>query len=73
MSASSVAAPVALQVKYALLPLFAAITGYTVKACQRKIETGVWLEGKHYRRSPDGRIHMNLQEYEAWVENTKAA
>lgn len=64
---------VAIQVKYALLPLFAAITGYTVKACQRKIETGVWREGVHYVRSPDGRIHMNLEEYQRWVEHSEAA
>lgn len=68
MPASPAAAPVALQVKYLLLPVFAAITGYTVKACQRKIEDGVWLEGKHYRRAPDGRITMDLQEYQKWVE-----
>jgi hypothetical protein len=73
MSASSVAAPVALHVKYLLLPLFSAVTGYTVKACQRKIETGVWREGQHYRRSPDGRIHMDLEEYQKWVEASMAA
>lgn len=73
MPAPSAAVPVALHVKYLLLPLFSAITGYSVKACQRKIETGVWLEGKHYVRAPDGRIHMNLAEYEKWVEHAEAA
>ena len=73
MPASSIAAPVALQVKYALLPLFAAITGHTVKACQRKIETGVWREGQHYRRAPDGRILMDLEGYQKWVEHSTVA
>jgi hypothetical protein len=47
----------------------AALPGYSDKAIRRKIETGVWLQGKHYRKAPDGRITMNLQEYYAWVES----
>ena len=58
-----------IQIKYPLIPLFASVTGYSVKACQRKIEDGVWTEGKHYRRAPDGRITMNLDEYYKWVEH----
>ena len=58
-----------IQIKYALIPLFASVTGYSVKACQRKIEDGVWIEGKHYRRAPDGRITMNFEEYYRWVEH----
>jgi len=48
-------------------------TGYTVKAVRRKIEDGVWIEGKHYRRSPDGRIHINVIEYVKWVESSSLA
>lgn len=58
------------QSKYTLIPLFASMTGYSVKACQRKIETGVWLEGLHYRRAPDGRLTMNVEEYYRWVEQS---
>lgn len=56
------------QVRWMLIPLFAKLTGYTEKAIRRKIEDGVWLQGKHYRRAPDGRITFDLQEYYRWVE-----
>ena len=32
--------------RYVLLPLASLITGYSVKAMQRKIERGDWQEGK---------------------------
>lgn len=54
--------------KYVLLPLAEAITGYTVKAIERKIERGDWIEGKVWIRAPDGRILLNIPGYERWVE-----
>lgn len=54
--------------RWILLPLFCSLTGYTEKAVRRKIEEGFWLEGRHYRKAPDGRITMDLQAYYAWVE-----
>jgi hypothetical protein len=62
-----------IQIKYALIPLFASVTGYSVKACQRKIEDGVWIQGVHYRKSPDGRIHIDMNAYYAWVSGEKLA
>jgi len=41
--------------RYVLLPLATSMTGYTVKAMQRKIERGEWVEGKVWIRAPDGR------------------
>lgn len=35
-----------LPARYVLLPLANALTGYTVKAMERKIERGDWEEGK---------------------------
>ena len=60
-------------VRYVLLPLFEQLTGYTVKAVQRKIEEGVWREGHEFRRAPDGRILMDLEGFEKWVEGQKRA
>lgn len=54
--------------KYVLLPLAEAITGYTIKAIERKIERGDWIEGKVWIRAPDGRILLNVPGYERWVE-----
>jgi len=58
----------AIKLEWMLIPAFCAATGYTEKAVRRKIEDGVWLQGKHYRKAPDGRITMNIQEYYRWVE-----
>jgi hypothetical protein len=49
-----------------LIPLFAQMTGYTEKAVRRKIEDGVWAEGLHWFRNPDGRIVLSLSAYQAW-------
>jgi hypothetical protein len=63
---------IAINVKWILIPVFSGLTGYTEKAVRSKIEQGVWREGSHYRRAPDGRIHMNMEEYEKWVEGEQA-
>jgi hypothetical protein len=55
--------------RYVLLPLAQSVTGYTVKAMERKIERGDWQEGKVWRRAPDGHIMIDLQGYHRWVEN----
>lgn len=54
--------------RYVLLPLASLVTGYTVKAMERKIERGDWVEGKVWRRAPDGRILIDLAGYQKWVE-----
>ena len=56
------------QLQWVLLPMFCSLTGYTEKAVRRKIEDGVWLQGKHFRKAPDGRITLDIQEYYKWVE-----
>lgn len=55
--------------RYVKLALFEALTGYTVEACHTKIKRGVWLEGREYRRAPDGNILVDLLGYERWVES----
>ena len=53
---------------YVLIPVAAAVTGLTEKAIRKKIEIGVWLEGRQYRRGPDGHVYISLKGYEQWVE-----
>jgi hypothetical protein len=60
------------KLEWVLIPVFSTLTGYSEKAVRRKIEEGVWLQGKHFRKAPDGRITMNLQEYYKWVEGVAA-
>ena len=55
--------------RYVLLPLANTVTGYTVKAMERKIERGDWIEGKVWRRAPDGHILIDLVGYENWVKS----
>lgn len=59
--------------RYALLKVFCDKTGYTEKAVRRKIEEGIFVEGKHYRKAPDGHIFMSWEEFDKWVEGERAA
>lgn len=54
--------------RYVRLNRFEHFTGYTEKAVRRKIEDGHWLEGREFRRAPDGHILVDLLGYERWVE-----
>lgn len=47
---------------------FSELTGYSPKAVYHKIEGGVWIESLQYRRAPDGRILIDVEGYERWVE-----
>lgn len=47
---------------YVTVPLAALMTGFTAKAIERKIQEGVWLEGREYRRAPDGRILISTSK-----------
>lgn len=53
---------------YVTIPVAAAMTGYSPKAIRRKIEDGVWLEGREFRRAPDGHVLISVRGYELWVE-----
>jgi hypothetical protein len=57
---------------YVTIPVAAAMTGYSAKAIRRKIEAGVWLEGREFRRAPDGHVLISVRGYESWVERGRA-
>lgn len=59
---------IGIHLEWVLIPIFCQLTGYTDKAVRGKIDQGVWHEGTHYKRAPDGHVTMNLQEYYKWVE-----
>lgn len=54
--------------KYVLIELASQLTGYTVKAIEQKIDSGVWPEGVVWMRAPDGRRHIIIEGYHKWVE-----
>ena len=60
---------IVLPARYVLLQLATALTGYSVKAMQRKIERGDWAEGKVWRRAPDRRVMIDLTGYQKWAES----
>ena len=54
--------------RYVQLHVAELLTGYTEKAINGKIDNGIWVEGKVWRRAPDGRRLIDLRGYEIWVE-----
>lgn len=57
---------------YVTIALAALITGLSDKAIRRKIEDGKWLDGREYRRSPDGGVFISIKGYASWVEKATA-
>ena len=57
---------------YVTIRVASIITGSSEKAIRRKIEDGKWVEGREYRRSPDGGIFISMKRYEKWVEKATA-
>lgn len=46
---------------------FSELSGYSIKAIQIKKERGVWKEGEHWIKAPDGRIFINTKTIQTWV------
>lgn len=44
------------------------LTGYSEMAIRSKISDGVWLERNVWVKAPDGRVLINMDGYEAWVQ-----
>jgi hypothetical protein len=54
------------------IKLASVCTGWSEKAIRRKIEDGIWLEGREYFRTPDKCIMVNLKGVTKWVEKAPA-
>ncbi len=61
-----------METRYVRIARFTELTGYSDDAVRAKIQAGDWLEGREFRKAPDGRILMDLQGYERWVEHQHA-
>lgn len=53
--------------RFVTIELAEAVTGLTASAIRTKIGRGVWVEGRQYRRAPDGRVFVDLKGFEQWV------
>ena len=57
--------------RYVTIKKFSDLSGYTAKAVQRKIQDGKWRQDQMWRRAPDGRILIDLEEFEKWAESSQ--
>lgn len=53
---------------YVTIAAAAVASGLSEKAIRRKIEEGVWLDGREYVKAPDGHIMISVKGYTLWVE-----
>jgi hypothetical protein len=60
-------------VRWVRIPRFCELSGYTDKAVRAKMEQGVWLEGREWRRAPDGHVFINPEAVDLWVEGKASA
>lgn len=54
--------------RYVRIKLAATLLGLTEPAIRKKMDRGTWIEGREYRRSPDGAIWIDLRGVEKWIE-----
>ena len=66
-------APTAAHARYVTVSRATTLTGLSEKAIRRKMEDGKWLDGREYRRSPDGGIFIDMKAYSQWVEQGQYA
>lgn len=55
-------------ISYVTIRKFSELTGYSEEAVRAKIKDGTWLEGRVFRKAPDGRILISVEGYQSWVE-----
>ncbi|MBL5821818.1 hypothetical protein V6E00_07320 [Serratia marcescens] len=55
--------------KWVLIKRASELTGYSETALYDKMQKGKWPEGKLWRRAPDNKRHINMEEYDRWVES----
>lgn len=55
-------------VRYLTIEKFADESGYSPAAIRNKMQRGVWIEGRQFRKAPDGRVMIDVQGVEKWVE-----
>lgn len=54
--------------RFVTVELCSVITGLTKGAIGKRIERGYWIEGRQFRRAADGRIWIDMQAVEKWVQ-----
>ncbi|WP_414868567.1 excisionase [Pseudomonas sp. IT-347P] len=57
--------------RYVTVRKFSGDSGYTEAAIRAKIADGTWGKDHVWRKAPDGRVLIDVDGYEAWVEMGK--
>lgn len=45
------------------------LNGYSEDAIRHNVKNGTWAQGRIWRKTPDGRIAINMTEYDKWAES----
>lgn len=53
---------------WVLINRAAELTGYSENAIRHKVKNGTWPQGRIWRKA-DGRIFINMEEVQRWVES----
>ncbi|WP_395504690.1 excisionase [Ectopseudomonas hydrolytica] len=56
--------------RWVLIPKAAEMFGYTANAIEHKVKSGMWSQGRMWRKARDGRIFINIEEVDKWVEQS---
>lgn len=56
---------------YMRLKAYAVQYGDSVQAVYARRKKGIWIQGIHYQKSPDGKLWVNLLEVKQWIEQSK--
>lgn len=58
--------------RYVTIKSYAASSGLSEGGIRKRIDRGVWIEGREWRRAPDGRIMIDTKGVEKWIETETA-
>lgn len=54
--------------RYVTVELAAVMHGLSPGAIRKRVERGQWIEGREWRRGPDGRVWIDTKGVERWIE-----
>lgn len=52
---------------FVTIKVYALISGLTENAVRMKIKAGTWLEGREYKRAPDGSLWIDRHGVHRWI------
>ncbi|MCD2165575.1 excisionase [Comamonas koreensis] len=67
MATTKAERPIVNAARFVTVELASAMTGLSAAAIRKRIERGVWLQDKEWRRGPDDRVWIDTKGIEAWV------